>query len=384
MKIQRRENDLIGASFGRGFFVLDDYSPLRHVSGGALKSEAHLFPVRKALQYVPDTPFGRRAKGTQGAGYYTAENPPYGAVFTYHLKEGLKTRQQLREEKDNQLEKQGKGVRYPDWTDLRREDREIKPHILLTVRDQSGSVVRRLKGPADKGFHRVAWDLRHPQSSPIRLSAERREAWEAEEGGPMVLPAEYTVTLAKVVDGQTLPLGQSREFEVVPLTPDTFDATLQADILAFQKKTARLQRAATGSRDVIAEVTKRLKFILKALRDTPNADPGLFGETMDIRTRLLDLQIALQGDWTRRGRSEPVPPSILDRIYAIVYGHWDTRMAPTRTQRESYKFAAAEFSTFLDALRTLVETDLKALEKKIESSLAPWTPHRGVPVWKDQ
>ena len=54
LEIQRRENDLVGATFGRGFYVLDDYSPLRHVSEQALsENEYLLFPVKKALLYVP-------------------------------------------------------------------------------------------------------------------------------------------------------------------------------------------------------------------------------------------------------------------------------------------------------------------------------------------
>jgi photosystem II stability/assembly factor-like uncharacterized protein len=94
MDIQRRENDLVLATFGRGFRVLDDYTPLRQISETALEQEALLFPVKDALMYVEQLPLGLRGKSFQGASFYTAENPPFGAVFTYYLKEGIKTQKE--------------------------------------------------------------------------------------------------------------------------------------------------------------------------------------------------------------------------------------------------------------------------------------------------
>ena len=78
--IQKRENDLVGASFGRGFFVLDDYSVLREMSSERLSKEGALFSTRDALGYVP-----KSVIGNTGADYYFAENPDFGAVFTLSL-----------------------------------------------------------------------------------------------------------------------------------------------------------------------------------------------------------------------------------------------------------------------------------------------------------
>jgi photosystem II stability/assembly factor-like uncharacterized protein len=92
--IQKRENDLVGATFGRGFFILDDYTPLRHITEQSLQAEGLLFPVRDADWYIPKLPLGdfeENGKSSQGDSFYVAPNPPFGAVFTYFLKEGLKT-----------------------------------------------------------------------------------------------------------------------------------------------------------------------------------------------------------------------------------------------------------------------------------------------------
>ena len=84
LKIQRRDNDLVGATFGRGFYVLDDYSPLREIAAGVLEEEAHLFPIRDEWWYIPYLPMQGLGQPTLGSTYFTAPNPPFGAILTYH------------------------------------------------------------------------------------------------------------------------------------------------------------------------------------------------------------------------------------------------------------------------------------------------------------
>ena len=107
LAIQKRENDLIGASFGRSFFVLDDYSALRHINPDQLKEEATLFPTRDAWWYIPRPSSTFWGKGSQGASYFLAPNPPFGAVFTYYLSEGYSTKKTARKknEKKNHYKK---------------------------------------------------------------------------------------------------------------------------------------------------------------------------------------------------------------------------------------------------------------------------------------
>lgn len=95
LTIQRRENDLAVATFGRGFYILDDYTPLRNFKPGILEKNAYIFPVKDALLYIQSG-----GKYGQGSTYFSAKNPPYGATFTYYLKEGTKTKKQQRKEKE--------------------------------------------------------------------------------------------------------------------------------------------------------------------------------------------------------------------------------------------------------------------------------------------
>ncbi len=181
LAIQRRENDLVGASFGRGFYVLDDYSALRDATDEALAKEAALFPARKALWYVERDPLGESGKASQGAAWFTAPNPPFGAVFTYHLAGDIRSRAKARQEKEKPLVEAGKDTPFPGWAEVEAERREEKPVVLLTVKDADGRVVRRLEGKAEKGFHRVAWDLRLP---PMQAIGARRAARRGGRDGP--------------------------------------------------------------------------------------------------------------------------------------------------------------------------------------------------------
>ncbi|MCX6572507.1 MAG: glycosyl hydrolase, partial [Candidatus Aminicenantes bacterium] len=144
IEVQERESDLVGASFGRSFFVLDDYSPLRELSEDGLAKEAALFPVKKALQYMPLRPIDSDGKGCLGETFYLAPNPPFGAVFTYDLKDGVKSAAEARREAEAKLVKDGKPVPFPGWDALRKEENEPKPAVLLIVTDEAGQVVRRI------------------------------------------------------------------------------------------------------------------------------------------------------------------------------------------------------------------------------------------------
>jgi hypothetical protein len=139
LAIQKRENDLVGASFGRGFFILDDYSLLRSISEEQLNKEAFLYPVKDAWWYIqrPVLGFGPGV-GSQGASYYTAPNPPFGAVITYYLKEDSKTKEEIRKEKEKELVKSGQAVQFPGWEAVEKERRQEDPILQVLFPFLSG------------------------------------------------------------------------------------------------------------------------------------------------------------------------------------------------------------------------------------------------------
>jgi photosystem II stability/assembly factor-like uncharacterized protein len=374
LTIQRRENDLVVATFGRGFYILDDYTPLRDLSDEMLEEDAKIFPVKKAWMYIQARPLAGKDKAYQGASFFTAPNPPFGAIFTYYLKDALETSEEIRRKKEGKLEKEGKNAPYPSWAELKKEDREKKPVVLLTVRDDHGDVVRRVTGETKAGIHRAAWDFRYPGFTPIKLDDDGY--------GPLALPGNYTLTIDKLVEGAWTAFAGPAEFEVVPLGVPSLPPADREAVLEFAHQTGELQRAVFGANDAAKEAARRLEYMRFTIEKTPGLDPSLLAKVRDLDLRLTDLRERLTGDPTRSEHSEPAMPGIVDRIDQIVSGLWGTTSAPTTTQRQNYDIAAQEYAGVEDQLRQLIETDIPEMEAELEAAGAPWTPGRGVPEWK--
>ena len=381
IEVQEREGDLVGASFGRGFFILDDYSPLRALDATALGREAVLFAPRKALIYVPYRAFDSSGKSFFGEGYYLAPNPPYGAEFTYYLKDSLRTSAEARREREKELSKAGKPIPFPGWEALRKEEAEDKPVLILTITDEAGGVVRRIPAPAGKGVHRVAWDLRYPPVDPIEPEARQPEEWDdwdrAPEG-PLVVPGKFTVSMAKLADGVLTPLGEPQTFMVESLGLSALAEKDKASLLAFQKKAGELQRAMMGAGAAAQEAGRNLEAMNKALLATPGAEPKLGEKVAALRERLRAATRRLFGDRTMRRRSEAVEPSLMERVSTQL----STTCPVTETARRGYEIAASEYEKLQDEFRAIIEVELKKLGDELEAAGAPWTPGRGVPVWK--
>lgn len=382
LAIQRRETDLVAASFGRGFFILDDYAPLREVTDQALSREGALFPVRKALWYVERQTLGGNGPADQGAGYFTAPNPPFGAVFTYCLKEPLRSRKEQRREREKPLEAQGGDTPYPGWEEVDREAREEPPAVVLTVRDAEGQVVRRLDGPVTAGFHRVAWDLRDPDVEPVTSAKGPREPeneWEARYG-VMAAPGAYTVTLAKRVDGVLTELDGPQPFEVVRLRDGALAGVPPAEAVSFYRRLAEVDRAVRGARQVLADARERAAIARVALEQS-RVSPGgpLDTEVRGLEGRLAELEVTLEGGGARAEIGEPTVPSVAQRLRVARPGRGGSTYGPTATHRRSLELAEASFAGIREQLESIVGRELPELEKRLEAAGVPWTPGRGVP-----
>lgn len=382
--IHEGEDDLVLGTFGRSFYILDDYSPIRNATPGALSAEAHLFPVAEAQMFIQSTPYGGRGKSSQGEAFYTADNPPFGATFTYNLKDSYKTRKQIRQDAEKAAAKKGETPRYPTWDDLRAEDEEEAPAMILTVTDGAGNVVRRLNGPATKGISRVTWNLRYPSLGPASAAGPGSgEEGRPPEGpsGHLAMPGTYSVTLSKRVGGVETQVAGPQSFTAAPLGIATLPAPDKAALLAFQKNVADLQRAALGAARVLDDVRGRIALIKRALHDAPAAPAQLRTDLLAIEAKANELNRGLRGDNTLRDRNEGTPPSIMDRVNDAVGDLWSSTSAPTATHLRGYRIAGEEFAPLLAGLKSLVQGDLKRLEDAMEAAGAPWTPGR-MPEWE--
>ena len=383
MVMQGREGDLVIATFGRGFYVLDDISALRQMKGESLEQSAALFQVRDALLFIERHPLGGPKKGFQGDAFYTADNPPYGAVFTAYLKEKLKTKKEKRQEAEKEAAKKNQTLPYPTNDELRAEAEEPKPEVYFLVYDESGAAIRRVEGSTDAGFQRAAWDLRYPPPSLREHMPEGESFPPAGSQGPLVISGNYSVRMFQKVDGAITEPGGAQNFKVVLDGAASVNAGDRAAQEEFQRKVARLYRAVAGAVHTGEDVEARLKEIRQALRETPAAEKSLEAAADSIEQRDREILRALRGDEEMQKRNEPVPSSINDRVNAILDGERFSLAKPTQTHIDDYNVAAAEFGEWLGKLHALVEVDLVKLEKNMETAGAPWTPGR-VPEWSEK
>jgi photosystem II stability/assembly factor-like uncharacterized protein len=381
--VQKRDDDLVLATFGRGFYVLDDLATLRAATPQVLAADAALLPVRRTPMYVQSNVFAGGVTGWSGGSFWQVPNPAYGATFTYSLKSELRTRRQQRQQAERTTARRGGDVFYPSWDSLRVEDREEPPAILLTVTDAQGNVIRRLNGPTGAGFQRVTWDLRHAPPTPPRTGAPADD----DEGGgggrgggagPIVTPGTYTVSLAKRVDGVTTPIGQPQRFEVYLL--DSSLPTRPAAVIAFQQKVITLQRAMLGASSLVDELSTRTQALLRAVEETPAAPPKLAGDVRTIERELRDLRETMSGDPTMSRRQEPTAPSLMGRLNVLAQGARAID-APTGTQQRQYDIVAGEYTKIQTRLKAIVETELKRVESAAEQAGVPWTSGR-IPEWR--
>ncbi|HEX3183492.1 MAG TPA: hypothetical protein VHQ94_01795, partial [Pyrinomonadaceae bacterium] len=383
LAIQKRENDLIVGTFGRGVYILDDYTSLRLLKPEMLKQEVAVFPMKDALMYIQSQPLGGRGKSFQGERYYTADNPPFGATVTWFLKDPIRTRKEKRQEAEREADRRGAPVAYPTRDQLRAEEEEDAPAIVVTITDANDRVVRRLNGPIGAGMQRLTWDLRYPAANLSAPPPPDADPDFEPPSGPLVMPGTYKLTLAKRVDGVMTQLGQPQQFQVVVEGQENMSTADRSALVEFQQKAVRLQRAVSGATQAANSLRPRLTAIKRAISETPSLPPSLYDQAMALEKRNNEIIRALSGDAEARRRNMNTPPSINDRVGYVVGAQRMSTSRPTQTQQNQYSAAAQDLEAVLAQLRQLIEVDLTRLEKQLEAAGAPWTPGR-IPEWRDQ
>ena len=379
MVIQERETDLVLATFGRGFYILDDYTPLRILTKELYDSTAYIFPIKDALMYT-----FKGAKYGQGSMPYYGDNPDFGAVFTYYVKESPKTLKQMRKEEEKKLIKEKKPIPIPSLEELRAEEAEIKPYLIFTITDDEGNIVRKINKPFSKGLNRMSWNLTYPSMGNVRLRGDKYSPTNNDRDGMAVMPGKYAVSLAQWVRGEITELADPVEFNAVVLNNVTLPAPDRAELVFFQKKTTNLVRAIQASQQLRSNLEERVQYLKQAINNTPDAGPALLDRASELAQQLDDIRWAFYGQTPKASREEnrPAPPSINDRIGALIYSHWNSTSRVSETQMQMYDILAEEFPPLLEELKVIAEESIPALEAELDALNAPWTPGR-IPVWKE-
>ncbi|MEN8227756.1 MAG: glycosyl hydrolase [Bacteroidota bacterium] len=361
--IQRRENDLVAASFGRSFFVLDDYTPLRDVSTDLLDRDAVLFPVKESWWYIQ-----KNVVSAQGAADYVAENPPFGAVFTYYLKEDIKTLKEKRKEREKEFEKQQVDIPFPGWESLDQEKVENKPILLLAIKDDQGNIVNRVTAPAKKGIQRVSWNLRHASKQIIGMKAQPDIAISSSE---LVTPGNYSVTLLSVSEGSVIQLAEEEFFEIKPLREGYLQGSTYEEIGEYR----RSFKAFEQELGMVSSLLERDKKIIQAMKQayfrSDRENPEIQSRIFETETLLLDLDRQLNGNRSKMEVGEKQTATPRNRI-SVAWRGLNTTYGPTDLHRESLELGIKELEPIKLGVEKLSNEILPQLERELKEAGAPW------------
>ncbi|MCA1747585.1 MAG: hypothetical protein LC655_07795, partial [Bacteroidales bacterium] len=342
--IQRRESDLVAASFGRGFFILDDITPLREFKAEMIEKEALLFPVKDALLFQP-----RGVTVSPGNSEYRADNPPPGAVFTYYLKEDMKSLKELRKKSEKELNETESDIPFPGWDALEMELKEDDPFLVVTVKDAEGKVVNHVKAPAKKGIRRISWDLRYTSQRGLDPD-EGSEELKVDSRGFMVPPGNYTATLFAVQKGEMKQMTDAVGFAVKPLYEGVLEpvSTEQREQFRKELEAAMLDYAAVQK--ALKEAQNRVQVAKNACFRMEQDAGGLLDEIYRAEAKLAGLDEQLNGKKTKSevGEKQENTPGMR---FSVATRGLSTTYGPTPMHKESLQTGIEELQPLREQLK---------------------------------
>lgn len=336
--IHPRENDLVMATHGRGFWIMDDIGILEDL-GPALGKDLHIAAVRPATQLHRYA----RTQRSIGADHFMVPNPPDGAIITYYVNPTL-------------LE----------------GDAPATTRVEVDILDTGGAFVRRLDAPQGRkgaGIQRVVWDVRHPL--PYEISAEEaRNSWRPPPRGAFVIPGDYRVRL-RVGDKETVQSLTVRGDPEVAIS--TEDRRLWHDTLL---QLAELDAAARASVATAERAWEQLEEVEKAMASNPDPSATLREELRGLQAAVDGVLEKLRGSGRRDIAEQPKTPPIARRIRETYFSAEASTARPTDDQLRITQETGQRLKEEVATLDRLVNGSIPAFNRKLDEAGVRWTPGR--------
>ena len=369
--IQRRENDLVAASFGRGFYVLDDMSALREFDTSKM-NEASLYSVRPAYWYIE-----KNGMYAQGSNQYVAKNPEFGATFTYYLPEKVKSLKDSRKEREKNLNKQKSNISFPGWDALDAEKNQDKPSIVLMVKDGQGNVVNTVKGTNKKGFNRATWNLAYANRTGVKLKKPKSDDDDFFGSPYLATPGTYSVELYQRVDGGLKLLSSAQTFEVKPLAKGALPAKPTSEIDDFREMYQDFQQDLTATNTVLGRSIEKVDAMKRAFDEAERPTDALATKIQNIKNQVQELNKQMNGSPARNEIGEKTPPSPQDGSFIGLVALRNT-YGPTGNQKAAMLRAKNQLEQIKTELRGLTKSAIPAIEAELKAAGAPWIESQGL------
>jgi photosystem II stability/assembly factor-like uncharacterized protein len=326
IRVHPRDNDLVIATHGRSVYVFDDATPIQQMTPALLRADLHLFDPRPALRYT--VRFTRYGIGDR---VFTGQNPPYGALITYYLKE------------------------KPD------DKTAVRGQII----DRSGKVVfENPRLPKEKGLNRVAWDLRYGGAQVRRPPTDEEQPFFGGPRGPQVLPGTYTVRL--LVGDKTV----EKRLEV-RLDPTVNTPAPDLQVLHDMSLRLRDMQSTTNTAlRALDSLKAQTEFVERTMRErTPDAPKELGEKLAAFKKRLEEQTHQLarpEGGFGFQGRAQ-----LIDRLGNLFFTIEGANAAPTPQQRAYFEELQTEFRQKMDAANRFIAREVPEINETLRKHNAP-------------
>ncbi|KZX02026.1 hypothetical protein JL49_02475 [Pseudoalteromonas luteoviolacea] len=366
VKIQRRENDLVAGTFGRGIYILDDYAPLRQLTEKSMEQEAMLFAPSRPVKWFS---LDGNHTDTDGDDRFAAKNPEHGATLTYFLKDSLLTAKGQRQKAEKEMVKNENYPLYPAWGKVEKENQEPKPTVYLEITDDKGEFVNRVSGKTTKGLHRITWDMTYATGKAV--TGVEESGWNPFGDGLMAIPGTYSATLYKRVGSRVSQLAEPVEFELKPITGNSLQTASAKKVLEFGKKIANAQRRASAVNAVIVELNKSMKTLRTAIDRTPGDIAALEANYAEIQAEINAINFELNG-LKSRDRMGTKPANISSRLFYAMTAAWST-YGPTQQHQDQFDYASKRLESVSERVKSLQQNEVPQLQKSVIDAGGPWS-----------
>jgi len=373
MKIQNRENDLVIATFGRGFYILDDISPLRQLNEEFLTKPAYIFPVKDALQYVQT-----HKKYGQGETEFYAKNPPFGAVFTYYLKEQPLSTTEARRKKEKELFKKSEKIKQPTWKALYDEKLEAPSYLLFTITDNDDKPIKKIAVKPQKGLNRVAWNLKYDNPFPVNKDLEKFNPYKKDNFGIPVLPDTYKVKLDLYDKAQLKHLVEPVTFKVRRLNNTTLKPADHQEWQTYFTGLQHVIKQVNSLDNRLAQMKQEVLTMKQTALKSAKADAQLVSDIQKAEKQLDHLIFKMHGVKAKASYEE-IPPHKLPlarRMSLLVWTHINSTDPITQTEKKQLKIIKESLKDLEPEAKGIEQNILPPLRKRFDSIDAPWTPGR--------
>ncbi|MGY8968339.1 MAG: WD40/YVTN/BNR-like repeat-containing protein [Flavobacteriales bacterium] len=370
LTIQKRENDLVAASFGRGFYVLDDYSALREMTAENLKRKGKLFAPRAAKWYVP-----RSNVGNTGADYFFSKNPTFGAVFTYHLSDDFSTKKEARKKREKELNKKKLNVPFPGWDALDLEKDEKGAKVLLTIQDPQGNIIKKISAKAKKGSNRIAWDLKH--FNPFSIPENGKIKKGGYNSGALAIPQAYTATLYLEDNGVVNQLDKPIVFDVKPIREGVLQGVSHQEYDEYRNNLSALIKKLDVLEDVLERSEEKLMALKTALNNSNIAPGPINKEIQALQKEAIAIKKSVEGSPSKDEIGERTPPSIQTHLRVAYRGMMST-YGPTPLHQKSMALGKKMTLEIEAKIISLQNDKIKPLEQKLKTLGAPYIQGQGI------